>query len=516
MSCNFYVHNDSAGGTKYISGTTCSGTQDFYYLTLGQSICMDDTKPLINLNGLVISGECFPVTPTPSTTPYEYCYVSATTQTFGEFQCPNNGILYNDIYGKLTLFATIEGRIQSSHPQLNFIITNGVENQSISILDGQEFTEFVYPRVNFFYTETTCELETLPDWRVLTPPVTNCLFFTPTTTATPTVTPTMTQTPTTTTTLTSTPTQTRTQTPTNTSTPTNTATNTSTPTNTPTQTQTMNLICPEQITLTECLVAQNNGTYDRLYSYTGGTLEYGFFDIPSLTFFPNTSLEGNLYSVYLRVDGNEYYTLFFRRISGTITTSWGVLKTSGDSIINGATVVLSSQTSQRIRDNNDKGDLINGIYYPSRGLVLNNNEPLAYVSYPQVCPTPTPTNTTTPTPSVTIGLTPTATPTNTITPTTTPTTTPTNTPTPSITPTGGFFSYVINQANGQLNFCTLFTSDGDYNVNSYTQLSVGAYYCSTYFSPRNSIFVKQAITADSSYPFVSVSSGPLSNCNSCA
>lgn len=242
MSCNFYVHNDSAGGTKYISGTTCSGTEAYYYLTLGQSVCMDDTQPLINLNGLVLSGECFPVTPTPSTTPYVYCYVSGLTQTFGTYQCPNNGLFYNDIYGKLTLYATIDGAIVSSHPQLDFIITNGVENQSVSILDGQEFTEFVYPRVNFTYTETGCTLTNLPDWRVLTPPVTNCLFFTPT----PTVTPTQTQTPT----LTQTQTPSKTPapscdinydlvpSPTPTNTQTQTATPTETPTNTPTNTQT--------------------------------------------------------------------------------------------------------------------------------------------------------------------------------------------------------------------------------------------------------------------------------------
>jgi uncharacterized delta-60 repeat protein len=242
---------------------------------------MDDTRPLINLNGLVISGECFPVTPTPSTTPYEYCYVSATTQTFGQFQCPNNGFIYNDIYGKLTLFATIDGQIVSSHPQLNFIITNGVENQSISILDGQEFTEFVYPRVNFFYTETSCELVSLPDWRVLTPPVTRCLFFTPTPTATPTVTPTMTSTPTqtstqtptptTTTTLTASPTQTQTNTPTQTTTTTLTATNTSTPTPTQTQTQTQTPTPSETPACLETGQGFNDSVYDILLD-TGSTI----------------------------------------------------------------------------------------------------------------------------------------------------------------------------------------------------------------------------------------------------
>jgi hypothetical protein len=240
MSCNFYVHNDSIGGSKYISGTTCSGTEAYYTLTLGQSVCMDDTKPLINLNGLVISGDCFAVTPTPSTTPYEYCYVSANTESFGTFQCPNDGALYQDVYGKLLLYATIFGEIVSSHPDLTFIITNGVEYQTITILDGQEYTEFVYPRVNFFYTETDCLTENLPDWSVFTPPVTRCSFFTPTPTATPTTTPTNTPTNTQTQTQTPTNTQTQTQTPTNTQTPTHTQTQTQTqtPTRTPTRTPT--------------------------------------------------------------------------------------------------------------------------------------------------------------------------------------------------------------------------------------------------------------------------------------
>jgi hypothetical protein len=197
---------------------------------------MDNSKPLVNLNGLVISGDCFPVTPTPSTTPYVYCYVSANTESFGTFQCPNDGALYQDVYGKLLLYATIDGRISSSHPDLTFIITNGVEYQTITILDGQEYTEFVYPKINFFYTETDCLTENLPDWSVYTPPVTRCFFVTPTPTTTPT--PTQTQTPTNTSTQTQTPTNTSTQTPTNTASNTPTPTQTQTPTNTSTQTQT--------------------------------------------------------------------------------------------------------------------------------------------------------------------------------------------------------------------------------------------------------------------------------------
>lgn len=297
MSCNFYVHNDSVGGSKYISGTTCSGTQAYYTLTYGQSVCMDDTQPIINLNGLVLSGECFPVTPTPSTTPYEYCYVSGLTQTFGTYQCPNNGLFYNDVYGKLTLYATIGGNIVSSHPPLTFIITNGVENQSITILDGQEFTEFVYPRVNFTYTETDCIQTNLPDWTILTPPTTRCLFNTPTPTVTPTMTQTPTNTPSVTPTNTSTPTNTPTNTGTNTPTPSITAsvtpTMTQTPTNTPTQTTTTTLTSTPTQTMTQT---------------------------PSPTPLPNPALIPNLFQWFDAASGSTFTT----SVSGTSTfvSSW--------------------------------------------------------------------------------------------------------------------------------------------------------------------------------------------------
>ena len=45
MSCNLYVHNDPTGGSKYISGTTCSGTEVYYTLTFGQSVCFNDDLP---------------------------------------------------------------------------------------------------------------------------------------------------------------------------------------------------------------------------------------------------------------------------------------------------------------------------------------------------------------------------------------------------------------------------------------------------------------------------------------
>jgi Fe-S-cluster containining protein len=70
---------------------------------------MDNDKALVNLNGLIISGACLPITPTPSTTPYEYCFVSGLTYTTVPFQCPNDGLIYYDVYGTLKLTSTIFG-----------------------------------------------------------------------------------------------------------------------------------------------------------------------------------------------------------------------------------------------------------------------------------------------------------------------------------------------------------------------------------------------------------------------
>jgi hypothetical protein len=432
MSCNFYVHNDSTGGSKYISGTTCSGTQAFYYLNIGQSICMDNSLPLINLNGLVISGSCLPVTPTPSTTPYQYCYVSANTESFGTFQCPNSGVLYQDVYGKLLLSAAIDGEIVSSHPQLNFVISNGTDYETISILDGQSFTEFIYPKINFFYTETDCLTETLPNWSVYTPPVTRCPLITQTPTPTNTQTPTSTQTQTPTPTNTGTPTQTPTNTGTPTQTPTNTQTPTTTQTGTPTQTPTSTLN-------PFCNVFQFNATpafsgYSGLYylqddgigqskfsSNSGGTGNETFCG----------TLGGNGYSLWYNQSAGT--TLLYRQTSGWAFTSLP-LNECGD-FVSGAFVGIGVTVTN--------GRTINGLIYPNE---MSGSNSITYVlNCPTATPTPTitstPTNTQTPTNTRFLSPTPTKTatptPTKTATPSNTPSTTPTSTPTstPALSPT---------------------------------------------------------------------------------
>lgn len=406
MSCNFYVHNDPIGGSKYISGTTCSGTEAFYYLNIGQSVCMDNSKPLINLNGLVISGECFAVTPTPTQTPNGYCWFSSRTESFGTFQCPNDGVLYQDVYGKLTLIAGREGVVVSGHSQLDFIVTNGTEFQTVSILDGQTFTEFIYPKVNFFYTETGCITQNLPDWYVDTFPVTQCPF-TPTPTQTPSVTPTLT--------------------PTSTFTP------------TPTQTTTPNPVCPEQITVSRLSTGSTiyDGTYTRLYSWSGGSFNYVYYrQVTQSWIFDTPDDNGDFGVAYGRFDGTNYNTIWaFNSLTNNTINAFGIVQRQDNYQI--GLPVSASTLAFNVNELT-----ISNVKYPRAGVSVNN----FYISYPAVCPTPTPTrtptstqtptqtSTQTQTPTQTSTLTPTLTPTQTLTPSQTSTQTPTPTLTPSQTP----------------------------------------------------------------------------------
>ena len=479
MSCNTYVHNDPTGGSKYISGTTCSGTEVYYTLTIGQSVCFNDDLPLINECGLVISGSCYAVTPTPTTTPYEYCYFSSLTYNTVAFSCDNGSTVFN-VYGVFRFYATISGVIVSSHPDLSFVLTNGTDFETVVIPNGQEYTEFVFPRVLHNACSTgDCVPTIFPNWIIYTPPVTNCLLFTPTPTATPTVTPTMTQTPTNTTTQTQTPTNTttQTQTPTNTRTPTPTPTTTTTLTTTPTNTPTISPTstspapCPEQITIntTNTSYTEYNGTYTRLYSWSAGTFNYTFYSQPiSSWVFDTPDSTGNYGIAYGRFDGTTYYTILaFNQNSPANITAYSVNKRTdnysvGLPIIGILLVVDFTLIS------------VGGIKYPSPG--LNGT---FYVSYPLSCPTATPTRTPTNTPTNTASntQTPSNTPTNTQTPSNTPTNTqtPSNTATPTPTRTPSYRLYTVQTWTQSGGSCS--QTGGNFDIKSTATLVVGRYYC---------------------------------------
>ena len=285
-----------------------------------------------------------------------------------------------------------------------------------------------------------------------------------------------------------TPTNTNSETPCPTNTPTNTPTinitpsTTATQTNTPTQTITPSStpLCENNFTLTQTEgipVNIQQGLYNRISSYTGGSFNYGFFSGSPQQFFTGTAPNGRNYLVYERQVGGFWTDIgFYYGAVGTppSVNVWRGITTTGSSIVNGApfasisgNVVLASAST-----------VYNGAYIPPFSSSIAGRS--WNFAYDAICPTNTPTlsptQTQTSTPTSTIGLTPTQTPsntttqtpsqtqtqtntgtlTNTPTTTSTPTRTPeitpsmtqTNTPTPSITPTNA--TAIIDITNGSL------------------------------------------------------------------
>lgn len=555
MSCNLFVHADPTGGSKYISGTTCDGTVAYYYLNYGQSVCMNTDKPFSDLCGLIISGSCNSVTPTPTTTPLTYCIVSGLTYSNQPFECPYNGQTYYDVYGTLIIYANLNGSISTTHPPLTAVITNGIETTNLTIPENQGYAEYNYLKSNFEYSGGTCQNVSYPDWYIVSGNASFCFFVTPTptNTKTPTVTPTSTltqtptntatktQTPTITATNTSTPTNTATNTatvtntptntatPTNTTTPTNTQTNTSTPTPTvtptmdcsfsgtavyiaptptPTNTQTStqtptptpNAVCPEEL---QFYYSGNTpeysaftGTYQRAYSYTGGTFTGGYvnYDTPSLyyTFIPGADSSGKVAAIFTRFDGSFYYTLIAFGNNGSDILAFSMYKTNTDYVFNGQQPLPYQIGLYYIIDS----PIIGGVYYPKPGDNEPTNEALKLITYPIVCPTPTPTSTPT--------LTKTPTQTATV------TKTPTQTPTATLTPSVPYYYYVIGRAalpNVGDNACnSQFT--GGY-VRTLSPLTTNKWYCD---SNGYRIFVQNTIVNVGPYPILTVVEGPADTC----
>lgn len=224
--------------------------------------------------------------------------------------------------------------------------------------------------------------------------------------------------PTPTPTLTRTPTPTPSITPTRTVTPTITPTRTLTPTVTPTQTNYP--ICPEQFIITDSTGGNDfNGTYDRKYSYSGGSMTYGYYK--DNIGYVGTAPDGFNYPVYRASDSNRF---IFRRFGTTnVDGGFATATLAGDpwstSGVGGVIIIGYFRTITQ-------GD----VRWLEGGLNTSTGNSF-YLTYTPVCPT------TTPTPSVTSTVTPTRTATPTVTPTitTTPSVTPTITPTKTATPT---------------------------------------------------------------------------------
>lgn len=215
MNCSYYIHNDPIGGTKYVSGTTCTGDVIYYFLTYGQGVCMNNYLPLIYENGIEIAGDCTGVTPTPTPSPQTFCYSTTKTFTTVDFYCGFNGVTYQNIFGSIGI--TIAN---PSHPDYSFTLSNGTNTAVVSIPNGQTYTEFAYPQIIYSVgNDGSCVEELFVDYNITYSPIPECFAPTPTPTKTPSVTSTPTLTPTPTINVTSTPTLTPSVTPTQTPAP---------------------------------------------------------------------------------------------------------------------------------------------------------------------------------------------------------------------------------------------------------------------------------------------------------
>ena len=228
--CALYGNTNPYGDSEFISGTTCDGELVYYYLNYGDTICMDNTKPMTKCNNITYISSCLSVTPTPTPTPGLFCFTSGITYNYIEFICPYTGEIYYDIYGKLTITIYNNNVISTSHDPYTFTITNGVEIKTITIPNGQSTGQFIYCKV-MYTIDNGCESTTYDDWYVISSPLQECalgaclfnayIVYDGNIPVTPTPTPTIPLSPT--------PTPTIPLTPTNTSSPTTTPTTTPTP-----------------------------------------------------------------------------------------------------------------------------------------------------------------------------------------------------------------------------------------------------------------------------------------------
>jgi len=359
MACSTYIHNDPTGGSKYVSGTTCTGAVVNYTLTFGQSVCMDDYLPLTLENGLTNLGDCTGVTPTPTPTPQSFCFYSGKTFTSVDYYCGFNGVTYQNVYGSLTF--TFDS---PNHPTYSFVVTNGVDSVTVTVPNGQTFIEYTYPQV--IYTtgnDGQCSMQNFTDWNISYAPIIECSSI-----------------------LTPTPT------------PTKTATPSVTPTKTP------NPLCPEQLLISDvATLTELDGTYNRIHSYTGGTFDYGYINYDGSNYYlVSGSLSGSNYPVFVSTNTTAPFnpvTLGYT----TFTNTWNIF--DGDLSTGVSPTDLGCPfTSTTISSG--------GIKYPTAGQKYDFYAPgvnILYLSYSTSCPTPTPTVTNTNTPTQT--KTPTPTPT---------------------------------------------------------------------------------------------------------
>jgi hypothetical protein len=184
--------------------------------------------------------------------------------------------------------------------------------------------------------------------------------------------------------------------------PTPTPTITPTATLTPSVTPSVTPFCREQVTISGSTNPEFDGTYDRVYTYTGGTFVGGWYQPGppngNGSWTPGVNPSGDLYSVWVRNIGSTAYTITDFYVPTTSTDRYFSLFKSEGSIINNQVITSYSGLIGFTGTTN-----IGGVLYLTAGQSDSSFGSTMYVSYLPICPTQTPTNTLTPTPTPSIG-----------------------------------------------------------------------------------------------------------------
>jgi hypothetical protein len=300
MSCFNYTYNNQFGGSGYISGTTCEGIAGAYTLNVGDSICMDNSFPIISCEQfdieycspkgicpqelIIVNSEFYPCLVTGGTinnadgTYYRiYSTTGGTNTTYGYYDNNSSSWIggiapdgyYYPVYGwndgtnyfsiipvwntvavqfwitwATGYYRPFAGTNKCFIPSLSattYVDNVGYLDVGVSYsFETQGMVDVAYPLICPTATPTPTPTQTPTSTIGSTPTQTPSNTATPTNTRTPqttaTSTPTMTPTKTNTPTPSATINLTPTQTPSNTASPTVTPTNTSTQTPTPTRT----------------------------------------------------------------------------------------------------------------------------------------------------------------------------------------------------------------------------------------------------------------------------------------
>lgn len=281
---------------------------------------------------------------------------------------------------------------------------------------------------------------------------------------------------------------------------------------TPTPSPTPNPACPQQLdfyyTGQTSEYSAFTGTYQRTYTYTGGTMVGGYMNINTISglynFVAGADPSGKLTAIYTRVSGSTYYTIIPFAIDGGNIVAYAIYQTNTDYIFNGQQPLPFAIGLDSILVSPNIG----GLYYPRQGDNDPTNEELKLITYPVICPTATPTQTTTPTTTPTNTATPSVTPS--VTTSVTPSVTPTKTQTPTPTSTPSYRLYTVQAFTQSGGSCS---PGGTLSVKSTATLVVGRYYCTGVGCNDRYKIISFNGTGNPAYPVFEPISGDVGNAN---